>query len=105
VDCWAEGGGKEEEGPRTKEKSKGKGKEAAAAAATVVANTKTAEEKGEAWMVSIMDDSEGRSGDRNSPCSFDFIDNLFEDGDTMPDLQPISDTDSEIYVSSLYHSC
>jgi len=48
-----------------KEKSKGKGKEAvAAAAATVVANAKAAEEKVvEAWMVSIMDDSEGSSGD------------------------------------------
>jgi len=105
ADCWAEGGGKKGEGPRMKEKLKGKGKDAAAAAtATVVANTKAAEEKVEAWMVSIMDDSEGSSGDRNSPCSFDFIDDLFEDGDTMPDLQSISDTDSEIYVSSPYHS-
>ena len=56
ADCWAEGGGKEGQGPKLKGKAKGKAKAAVAAAAA----KEKEEEKVEAWMVllAVVDEPE-----------------------------------------------
>ena len=97
ADCWAEGGGKEGEGPKMKGKGKAKPKEAAAA---VVAAKEKVEEKVEAWMVSlaVVDESEETQesfDEADLSCEFNSSDDLFDNMDSLPDLQSISD-DSEI---------
>ena len=96
ADCWAEGGGKEGQGPKMKGKAKGKAKETAAVV--------VAEEKVEAWMVSLADvDKLEESFDEaevDLSCGFNSSDDLFDDTDSLPDLQSISD-DSEIEEDDL----
>src|SRR6202522_3225275 len=94
ADCWAEGGGKE--GERLKSKGKGKAKPKEAAAAVVAAKEKV-EEKVEAWMVSlgVVNESEDSFDEADLSCGFNSSDNLFDDTDSMPDLQSVSD-DSEM---------
>ena len=83
-------------------KRKGKAKEVPAAVAAVVTATKAVEEKVEAWMVSISDDL-NQEGSQNEklPSYFNLLDNLFEettslfDTEGMPDLQSVTDTDSD----------
>jgi hypothetical protein len=90
VDCWAEGGGKEGEGPKMKGKGKAKVKEAGAA---VVAAKEKVEDKMETWMVSLAIIDEGEESlDRVEDLSCRFIssDDLFEDMDSLPYLQSIS---------------
>src|ERR1700678_2381120 len=83
ADCWAEGGGKEGEGPKSKGKGKVKPKEAAAA---VVAAKEKVEEKVEAWMVSlgVVDESEDSFDKADLSCGFNSSDNLFDDTKAFP---------------------
>ena len=103
ADCWAEGGGKEGEGPKSK--GKGKAKEVvatAAAAAAAAAKAKAAEEKVEAWMVSVEDDSEESFDEGDLACGFNSSDDLFYDSDSMPDLECQSvSNDSEMEERNL----
>ena len=78
-------------------KGKGKGKETAAATA-VAGKVKEAEEKVEAWMVSVSDDSE-ESSEEDSLLCFNSMSDLFEVGDSLPDLQYLSDSDNETDAS------
>src|ERR1700678_874201 len=91
VDCWAEGGGEEGQGPKMKGKTKGKAKQTAAVAAA----KEKAEEKVEAWMVSLADvDKLEESFDEaevDLSCGFNSSDDLFDNTDSLPDLQSISD--------------
>ena len=103
ADCWAEGGRKEGEGPKSKGKGKVKKVAATAAAAAAVAEkAKVAEEKVEAWMVSVEDDLEESSDEEDLACGSNSSDDLFYDSDSMPDLecQSVSD-DSEMEERSL----
>ena len=85
----AEGGGKEGEGPKMKGKGKAKLKEAAAVAAA----KEKAEEKVEAWMVSLADvnKSEESFDEVDLSCGFNSSDDLFDNMDSLLDLQSISD--------------
>ena len=83
ADCWAEGRGKEGQGPKIKKKAKGKAKEVAAAA---VAAKDKVKEKVEAWMVSLA-----------------VIDNdLFDEMESLLDLESVSN--SKISKTSLPES-
>ena len=79
-------------------KGKGKGKETAAATA-VAGKVKEAGEKVEAGMVSVSDDSEESSEDDSLFSCFNSMSDLFEDGDSLPDLQYLSDSDNETDAS------
>jgi hypothetical protein len=73
ADCWAEGGGKEGQGPKMKERAKGKAKEMTAA----VAAKEKVEEKVEAWMVSlaVIDEPESSFDAANLSCGSNSSDN------------------------------
>jgi hypothetical protein len=96
VDCWAEEGGKEGQGPKMKGRAKGKAKETTAA----VAAKEKVEEKVEAWMVSLafIDELESSFDTVDLSCGSNLSDNdWFEEMDSLPDLQPVSNSDdSEI---------
>src|ERR1700678_1094444 len=87
ANCWAEGGGKEGQGPKMKGKAKGKAKETAAVV--------VAEEKVEAWMVSLADvdklEENFDEAEVDLSCGFNSSDDLFDNTDSLPDLQSISD--------------
>ena len=74
--------------------AKDEGKEAAA---VVVAAKEKAEEKVEAWMVllAVVEELEESFDDADLSCEFNSSDNWFDDVDSLPDLQPISN-DSKI---------
>ena len=78
-------------------KGKGKGKETVAAMA-VAGKVKEAEEKVEAWMVSVSDNSEESSEEDSLSC-FNSMSDLFEDEDSLPDLQYLSDSNNETDAS------
>src|ERR1700678_279303 len=92
ADCWAEGGGKEGQGPKMKGKARGKAKETTAA----VAAKEKVEEKVEAWMVSlgVVDESEKIFDEPDLSCGcIPSDDDWFDEMDSLPDLQPVSDSD------------
>ena len=86
-------GQREEERRERKGKAKAKPKEAAA----VVAAKEKVEEKVEAWMVSLaeIDKSEESFDEVDLSCGFNSSDDLFDDMDSLLNLQSISN-DSEI---------
>jgi hypothetical protein len=101
-ECWAEGGGKEGEG--LKGMAKRKAKEVLAAPA-VAAKAKAAEDKVEAWMVSVDDvEASSTSGNGSLLGDFDFIDDLLKDMCSLPDLWSVSDTDRKMDLAITYQS-
>ena len=84
VDCWAEGGGKEGQGPKSKGKVKGKPKAAVAA----VAAKEKEEEKVEAWMVllAVVDEpEESFDEEMDIPESQSYLDENFDKELTITD--------------------
>ena len=96
ADCWAKGGEKEGQGLKMKGKVKMKAKE-------VTAKEKV-EEKMEAWIVSlaVIDESQKSFDKTNLSCGFNSSNDWFDEMDSLPDLQPVSNSDdSEMEETNL----